>query len=147
MAGSFAVDPALVAALAAQFAPPDAVDVQSSVDLSVLDNLAAMAEGGDEFVSRLIGTFLTDATSRIVTLHVALDSGDMLLVERTGHALKGSSGNMGATGMASLGAAIQGAGQKQDIDGARALVEAMEAEFARVRETLESAFPLHAVAA
>jgi two-component system, sensor histidine kinase and response regulator len=147
IAGSFAVDPALVAALAAQFAPPGAMEMQSSVDLSVLDNLAAMAEGGDEFVARLIGTFLADTTSRIVTLHVALDSGDLPLVERTGHALKGSSGNMGATGMASLGAAIQGAGQKQDIDGARALIEEMEAEFARVREILESAFPLHAVAA
>jgi signal transduction histidine kinase/CheY-like chemotaxis protein len=146
-AASFPVDPALVAALAAQFAPPSAMDAQSSVDLSVLDNLAAMTDDGDDFVARLVGTFVSDTSSRLVTQHAALDSGDMPLIERTGHALKGSSGNMGATAMASLGAALQGAGQKQDVSGAEALVEAMEVEFARVRDILESAYSSHAVAA
>lgn len=149
LAKSFAVDPALVAALAAQFAPEDASQshVSASVDLSVLDNLASMAEDGEEFVGRLIGTFVSDTSSRLVTLHVAFDAGDMLSVERTGHALKGSSGNMGATAMAALGAALQGAGQKQDLAGAQTLIEAMETEFLHVREVLERAFPSHAVAA
>ena len=146
-AGSFSVDPALVAALAAQFAPESAAPNQSSVDLSVLDNLVSMAEDGDDFVARLIGTFIFDTASRLVTLHVALEAGDLPLIERTGHALKGSSGNMGATAMAALGAALQGAGQKQDVVGARALIGDMEAEFARVRGVLEGAFPSNAVAA
>jgi two-component system sensor histidine kinase/response regulator len=147
-AQSFAADPALVAALAAQFDTVEApLASQSSVDLSVLDNLASMAEGGDEFVSRLIGTYISDTSSRIVTLHVALDANDLLLIERTGHALKGSSGNMGATTMAALGAALQGAGQKHDLAGARALIEEAEGEFARVRDILDTAFPSHAVAA
>jgi histidine phosphotransfer protein HptB len=106
-----------------------------------------MAEGGDDFVGRLIGTFISDTSSRIVTLHAALDTGDLPLIERTGHALKGSSGNMGATAMAALGAALQGAGQKHDAAGARTLIGEMEAEFMRVREVLDSAFPSHAVAA
>lgn len=147
VSGSFAVDPSLVAALAAQFAPGIASPNQSSVDLSVLDNLAVMAEGGDDFVGRLIGTFISDTTSRLVTLHVALDADDLTSIERTGHALKGSSGNMGATGMAGLGAALQGAGQKQDIAVAKGLIEDMEAEFTRVRGVLDSAFPNHAVVA
>jgi two-component system, sensor histidine kinase and response regulator len=146
-ATSFAADPALVAALAAQFNNSDTSMDQSSVDLSVLDNLAAMVEGGDDFVSRLIGTFISDTSSRIVTLHAALDTGDLPLIERTGHALKGSSGNMGATAMAALGAALQGAGQKHDAAGARTLIGEMDAEFMRVREVLDSAFPSHAVAA
>ncbi len=148
-ATSFAADPALVAALAAQFVPeaPDQNQAPASVDLTVLDNLAAMAEGGEEFVTRLIGTFVSDTSSRLVTLHVAVERGDMPSVERTGHALKGSSGNMGATGMAALGAALQGAGQKQDLAGAKSLIVQMEAEFARVRAILEAAFPSHAVAA
>lgn len=146
-ATSFAADPALVAALAAQFDSPGTSMDQSSVDLSVLDNLAEMAEGGDDFVSRLIGTFISDTSSRIVTLHAALDTGDLPLIERTGHALKGSSGNMGATTMAALGAALQGAGQKHDAAGARALIDEMDEEFMRVRGVLDSAFPSHAVAA
>ncbi|HEY5087610.1 MAG TPA: response regulator [Gemmatimonadaceae bacterium] len=145
---SFATDPALVAALVAQFGPDNAGQQnQASIDLSVLDNLAAMAEDGDEFVARLIGTFISDTSSRIVTLHAALDMDDLPLIERTGHALKGSSGNMGATAMAALGAALQGAGQKHDLVGARALIGDMEAEFARVRDVLDSAFPSHAAAA
>jgi signal transduction histidine kinase/CheY-like chemotaxis protein len=146
-AGSFAVDPALVAALAAQFETGDGDSDQTSVDLSVLDNLAAMAEGGDDFVSRLIGTFLSDTSSRLVSLHVAIGTGDLPLLERTGHALKGSSGNMGATAMAALGAALQGAGQQEDLAGAIALVDQLETEFLRVREVLDGAFPSHAVAA
>jgi two-component system, sensor histidine kinase and response regulator len=144
---SFAADPALVAALAAQFDSSGGPADQSSVDLSVLDNLAAMADDGDDFVARLIGTFISDTSSRIVTLHAALDTGDLPLIERTGHALKGSSGNMGATAMAAIGAALQGAGQKHDAAGARALIEDMEAEFMRVRGVLDHAFPSHAVAA
>lgn len=148
VATSFAADPALVAALAAQFDSQGGADQgQSSVDLSVLDNLAAMAEGGDDFVARLIGTFISDTSSRIVTLHAALDTGDLPLIERTGHALKGSSGNMGATAMAALGAALQGAGQTHDVGGARTLINEMEVEFMRVREVLDGAFPSHAVAA
>jgi signal transduction histidine kinase/CheY-like chemotaxis protein len=147
-AASFAADPALVAALAAQFQVTDeGQKSQSSVDLSVLDNLAAMIDSGDDFVSRLIVTYISDTSSRIVTLHVALDADDLALVERTGHALKGSSGNMGATTMAAIGAALQGAGQKHDSAGARTLIEDAEREFAHVREVLEAAFPSHAVAA
>jgi len=146
-ATSFAADPGLVAALAAQFDNSGGSMDQSSVDLSVLDNLAAMAEGGDDFVSRLIGTFISDTSSRIVTLRAALDTGDLPLIERTGHALKGSSGNMGATTMAALGAALQGAGEKHDAAGPRTLIDEMEAEFMRVRGVLDSAFPSHAAAA
>ena len=146
-APSFAVDPSLVAALAAQFAAPDDVANQSSVDLSILDNLANMAEDGDDFVTRLIVTFLTDTSSRIVTLHVAFDAADTVSIERTGHAIKGSAGNMGATTLAGLGAALQGAGQKQDLAEAGTLIERLEDEFARVRTVLERAFPAHAAAA
>ncbi|MDQ2889578.1 MAG: response regulator [Gemmatimonadota bacterium] len=144
---SFPVDPALVAALAAQFATDGADHDQASIDLSILDNLAGMAEDGDDFVTRLISTYTSDTTSRLMTLHVALDANDLVSIERTGHAIKGSSGNMGATVMASLGAALQGAGQKRDLVGAGVLVDQMETEFALVRAILERAFPVHAVAA
>ncbi len=144
---SFAVDPALVAALAAQFAPQEQDQAQGSVDLSILDNLASMAEDGDDFVARLITTFLADTSSRLVSAHVALEARDSESLERTGHAIKGSSGNMGATVLATLGAALQGAGHKEDLAGAGTLVEQMEEEFSLVRTVLERAFAVHAAAA
>lgn len=140
-------DASLVAALAAQFAPTIPSYDQSSVDLAVLDNLATMTDTGDAFVARLVVTFVTDAVSRVEMLRVALAAGDSPAVERTGHAVKGASGNMGATRMASLGAELQQAGHDGDLDNAAVLVERLDAELERTRAVLEGAFPLHSAAA
>ncbi|MGI8547865.1 MAG: response regulator [Gemmatimonadaceae bacterium] len=140
-------DASLVAALAAQFAPSTPASDQSSVDLDVLDNLASMTETGDIFVARLIVTFATDASSRIELLRTALAEGDLVAVERTGHALKGASGNMGAIRMAALGAELQQVGHAGNIDTASVLVEQLDAEFQRTRAIMEDAFPSRLVAA
>ncbi|MGI9090388.1 MAG: response regulator, partial [Gemmatimonadaceae bacterium] len=145
--GALPTDASLVAALAAQFAPSTPVSDQSSVDLDVLDNLATMTETGEAFVARLIVTFVTDASSRIELLRTALEQGDSVAVERTGHALKGASGNMGATRMAALGAELQQVGHAGDIRAASVLVEQLDAEFQRTRAIMEDAFPVRSVAA
>lgn len=140
-------DASLVAILAAQFAPSTPAYDQSSVDMGVLDNLATMTDTGDVFVARLIVTFVADAVSRVEMLRVALAAGDSTTVERTGHALKGASGNMGATRMASLGAELQQAGHAGDLDSAAVLVERLDAELQRTRVILEDAFPMNSAAA
>lgn len=145
--GLLPIDPNLVAALAAQFAQSDTSAEQSSVDLSVLDNLASLTDSGDGFVARLVVTFVTDTSSRIDTLKLALEQGDAGTVERAGHAIKGSSGNMGATRMATLGADLQRAGHRGDLEAAAGLVEQMEVEFQCTRVVLEDAFPQHLTAA
>lgn len=145
--GQLPVDPGLVAALAAQFAPSMSEPEQSSVDMTVLDGLASLTDEGDIFVAKLVVTFVTDAVSRLEMLRAALATGDSAAVERTGHALKGASGNMGATRMAGLGAELQRVGHAGDIVGAAPLVEQLDTEFHHTRIILEQAYPLETAAA
>lgn len=138
------VDPALVAAMAAQFGSEPIIQSAGTVELSVLNDLAEMIDDGDEFVSGLVVTFITDTESRIAALMAALDGDDVQAIESTGHAVKGSSGNMGATRMAALGAALQGAGHNNDLKGAAPLVRELEEEFGHVSRILQASFPEHA---
>jgi CheY-like chemotaxis protein len=153
-ASSMAVDPALVAALAAQFADEaDAVTANldasdaSRVDVSVLHALGEMSDDGDEFVAHLIATFLADADARITTLREARVAGDAAAFERAAHAMKGSSGNVGAMRMASIAARLQDVGKRGALATAGPLVDQLAAELAHARERLQQEFGATAPAA
>ncbi len=60
-------------------------------------------------------------------------------MERVAHALKGSSGNMGAKGMASICAKLEEAGSAGDLSRAPELLARLDAEFGRVRQALPAA--------
>ena len=156
-APSMAVDPSLVAALAAQFAAEaHAVDAHldaaagdtapARVDLSVLEALGAMSDDGDEFVARLVVTFIADSQTRLAALWDALAAGDAAAFERAAHAVKGSSANMGATRMASVAARLQDVGKRSALDTAEPLVQQLQAELEHARELLQRAFPTVAAA-
>jgi CheY-like chemotaxis protein len=140
--GTFSVDASLAAALAAQFAPESESLDQTSVDLSVLESLSAALDSDDEFVARLIVTYVTDTESRIALLRDAVDEHDALAAEQLGHAIKGASGNVGATCMASLGGDIQQAGRSGDLERVANLVHRIAAEFVPTRAILEDAYPM-----
>lgn len=155
-----AVDPSLVAALAAQFAEEaDAVTANldaaagaasggsARVDLSVLEALATMSDDGDQFVARLVTTFVVDSETRLATLRAALAAGDAATFERAAHAMKGSSANMGATRMASLAARLQDVGKRAALETAEPLVQRMQGEFEHARDLLQRAFGHIATAA
>ena len=157
-APSMAVDPSLVAALAAQFAAEaDAVEAHldaaagdtapARVDLSVLEALGAMSDDGDEFVARLVVTFIADSQTRLAALWDALAAGDAAAFERAAHAVKGSSANMGATRMASVAARLQDVGKRTALDTAEPLVQQLQAELEHARELLQRTFPTVAAAA
>jgi HPt (histidine-containing phosphotransfer) domain-containing protein len=137
-----------VAALAAQF-QPDVPETEGGIDHGVLDALATMTDEGPAFVARLVATFIEDTDARLGTLRTAVraGAGTGATIERAAHAIKGSSGNMGATRMASLAAQLQGAGQQDDLDSATELVERLESEFHSVRAALVRAYPPRAAAA
>jgi CheY-like chemotaxis protein len=103
------------------------------------DVLAGLRELGDpDLLSDLVGIFSDDASSRLATLHEAVEGDDAQSVEHVAHALKGSSGNMGATRMAAICTELQDAGASGDLSRAPALLEQLEDEFGRVRPALET---------
>lgn len=73
----------------------------------------------------------------IKALREAIKAGDALTVETVAHTIKGSCGNMGATGMSTICAELEGVGRSGELEHAPVLVDRLEVEFERVRSALE----------
>ena len=110
------------------------------LDRAVLANLAELEEGdGEGLLGELVSLFEQDARVRFSELYRAVEDGDARAVERASHALKGSSGNLGATPMARLCGELERAGSSGDLAQAPGLLEQIEAEYRyRVRPALEA---------
>ncbi len=89
-------------------------------------------------LSELTEMFLEDTSSALAALEEASKSEDASSLKRVAHTLKGSSGNMGARGMAELCAKLQVVGASGDLSRASPLLERLKAEFGRVRSALKA---------
>jgi HPt (histidine-containing phosphotransfer) domain-containing protein len=107
-----------------------------TLDARVIENLREI--GGQEMISELAEMFLDDARSAIDTLKEAVEGGDARTVRRAAHTLKGSSGNMGAGGMARVCARLEEVGAANDLVDAPGLLARLEEEFDRVYPALIS---------
>jgi len=133
-------DPALVAAVLAQFGEPQVMS-EPAVDESVLAGVIEFTDAGDAFATSLVATFVADAELRLAALHEALARDDLPAVARLGHAIKGASGSVGARRLSRLGGELQTAGEHGDASAAGRLVSLMADEFLRARRALEKRFP------
>jgi HPt (histidine-containing phosphotransfer) domain-containing protein len=98
-------------------------------------------QGDDDpdLLSELVETFEEDTRERIKLLREDIETEDCEDIERTAHALKGSSGNMGVVGMSKVSSELQSAGAAGDVLRAATLVERLEEEFEWARPALHSA--------
>lgn len=81
---------------------------QVNIDLSVLASLRDFQQPGEaDFVTELIDLFLSDTTTQIEFLRIAVATNDVNERRRLAHLLKGSSANMGARRMAELYEAME----------------------------------------
>jgi signal transduction histidine kinase/CheY-like chemotaxis protein/HPt (histidine-containing phosphotransfer) domain-containing protein len=127
--------------------PPERKKIapKPALDRSRLEELSALGdEEDDNWVTSLIQRFLEDASSRIVKLVVASETGDATTLGSVAHALKGSAANIGATTVAEIARSLQALGRSGNVDGATDLITALEQEFGRVRTELESYAQVHA---
>ena len=96
------------------------------------------ATGGDrEFLEELVDIFLADAAQRIEELKDALQKGEAENFSRTAHKLKGSSANMGAVRLTDIASNMEGLGKSSALDDAQALMQPLQEELGRVRDTLQ----------
>jgi len=73
------------------------------ISLAVLEGLRKFQQTGEpDFVTELIDLFLNDTGVQLEFLRVAVSKNDVPEVRRLAHLVKGSSGNIGAGGMAEL---------------------------------------------
>ena len=109
------------------------------LDESALAELRELQEEGEpDILEELIELYLEDAPSQIAALGEAVQAGEAQTVERIAHALKGSSGNMGATRMTAVCSELEDVGASSALYKAPELLQQLEEEFGRVRAALEA---------
>ena len=59
-------------------------------------SLLERVEGDQELLAEVIKIFLADAPQLLVAMRNALQQGDMILLERSAHSMKGAAGNLSA---------------------------------------------------
>jgi two-component system, sensor histidine kinase and response regulator len=93
---------------------------------------------GDDvaFVDELVDTFIEDAATQLDALRLAAETGDIEAAVRPAHSLKSNSQNVGATALAELSRSIEMDGRSGSMPGLAERVQAVETEFADVRDAL-----------
>lgn len=108
-----------------------------TLDTTVLEGLSAMqVEGAPDIVGEMVVMFLDETRQRLDDADAGVRSGDIALVGRAAHSLRGICGTIGANRMGELGGALEDA-----LNGGgdvRAVVDALFEEFGRVREQVGS---------
>ena len=109
----------------------------SSLNRKLLEDLREIERSGSPgFLAELIDLFLKEAAAHLAALRSALAIKDARAFERTAHTLKGSSGNLGATGMSRICAELQDMGHATDWTRAAELLPRLDAEYERVKADL-----------
>jgi signal transduction histidine kinase/CheY-like chemotaxis protein len=117
-----------------------ATSTTPALDLSVLESRRGPQDGGEpDKLARIVGLFIDDVPLRLEEMRLAVERGEAQKVEETAHMLKGGSGYMGAVHMAEICAEVQAIGASGELSRARELLDALEAEFERIRPALRAA--------
>lgn len=120
-------------------AAAEAPDLLEGDDHHVLDrervsSFLAIGRTQEGFLEGLVRTFREDVPSRLDALRAAVADNDAHDLSLAAHALKSSSGSVGAKRMYSMAAAIEQAARDGRLDGASAAIEQLAAEFRRVMD-------------
>ncbi len=109
----------------------------------VVDLAAVMDRiGGDEGLLReIVGLYVEDEPRLLAEAAAAVRDRDADALRRAAHTLKGAVSNFSAPGAWSAAQALEYAGRDARLDEAPALLAALRAELARVREALSRFLP------
>ncbi len=112
--------------------------VQTSIERRLDELRGPDPEEDGQFLSGLIGSFLTEAPAYLGELTAAVGGGDALAVVEVAHTLKGAAGNIGASRLAALCQELEAAGRARRLDSAAMVIERMRAELDQVRAALDA---------
>ncbi|HQZ40945.1 MAG TPA: Hpt domain-containing protein [Vicinamibacterales bacterium] len=104
------------------------------LDPNVLAMLRRLSPpGGPDVLLDVLRLFQADLPARVTALDTALEAGDIGLVERTAHAIKGSAGNIGARTLYAECKRLEDAARAGQLQQVRATTVALKHEAERVR--------------
>jgi CheY-like chemotaxis protein/HPt (histidine-containing phosphotransfer) domain-containing protein len=127
------VSEADLARVLARYIPADEA---SPLDEEVVSRLQALSSDDSDFLGELASLYLGDAPARLAAMREAVASGDAETFASAAHALKSSSGNVGATRMRDLASSLETIGKSGTTEGAQAVLDEADAELERVAGAL-----------
>ena len=104
----------------------------------MIETLRDLDDGEGEVLCELVELFLADCPDRIDEMRGAMENGDEELMRRAAHTLKGSSRNLGASGLADICQIIETKSHESNMEEASKLIPDVETELGRVRVALNS---------
>ncbi len=108
------------------------------LDLTTIQNLVELDDGGHELLTEMIAIFRDDTPRRIRDILIAVEQGNAEELSRAGHALKGGSGALGAYAMKNLAADLEVLGREGSTDAGQDLPQRLETVFRATLEALEA---------
>ncbi len=104
--------------------PGDPSDRDKVLDPSILESYRLLQEEGEpDLITELVDAFLADLEERIRVIRQAIARGDPAALRSAAHALKGSAGTVGATGLALRCGELEAAGREGRLEGADRLLK------------------------
>jgi len=119
--------------------PADAAP-EPALDPAVIADLrrAQDACGNAEFITQLVALFQANGPVRLARIREAVAGGDGAALGLTAHTLKSNCAMLGATCLAAMCARLERCGDSGALDEAPGIINAAEAELARVLTALET---------
>jgi signal transduction histidine kinase/CheY-like chemotaxis protein len=110
----------------------------TALDPRALEQIRALQQpGAPDLVAKIIALYLENSRSLMEKIRAALAAGDANALREAAHALKSSSGNVGATGLVEIARQLEALGRDGKSDAAAGLVDGMSREHARVISALQ----------
>ena len=112
------------------------LDARPAIDSGKTDLLQQI--GDDDGVLReIIAIYLREAPTRLDGIRRAIAQRDARSLAGEAHALRSSSGNVGATRVTDLCISLEAIGRNGGVDGAAEILPQLESEYARAEDALE----------
>ncbi len=109
------------------------------LDPRALEQIRALQQpGAPDIVAKVVALYVESAARLTEQIRTALAAGDADGLRLAAHALKSSSGNVGATGLADIARQLEAKGHDASLEAATELVEQMFQEHQRVTGALRS---------
>jgi two-component system sensor histidine kinase/response regulator len=99
-------------------------------------SLLERVEGDQELLAEMIQLFLADAPQLLEAMRKALLQGDMILLERSAHSMKGAAGNMSAEVTVGAALRLEQSAKKGDAESSKANLATLEGAIERLLPVL-----------
>jgi HPt (histidine-containing phosphotransfer) domain-containing protein len=105
-----------------------------------IDRVALLerVEGDQELLGEMIQLFLGDVPQLFEAMRKALQQGDMVLLERSAHSMKGAAGNLSAQVTQNAALQLEQSAKKRDAESSKKNLTALEGAVERLIPLLEN---------